>query len=353
MATRASSRDEAQRRADDIRSFRRELASLEEARALDLTNEQRSSVGDYHERLLAELSQSFDIDRDASAHQLSMGMRIASFLGALALAASAFFLVYQYWGLLPTTAQVVLLVGAAIGSGLFTIWLSGRDGAGYFTKLAAMVAFACFVINIAVFGEVFNITPSDKAFAVWAAYGLLLAYAFDLRLLLAAGILCAIAFLGARTGTFGGMYWLYFGQRPENFLPAGILILAAPLLPHAARHAHFIPIYRVFGLLTIFAPMLVLANWGQVSYLAWNPDLIEGGYQVLGFAGSAAAIWWGTRRQAADVVNTGVALFVVFLYTKMFDWWWEVMPKYLFFLVLGMTAIVILLVLRRLRRAKA
>jgi uncharacterized membrane protein len=48
-------------------------------------------------------------------------------------------------------------------------------------------------------------------------------------------------------------------------------------------------------------------------------------------------------------VNTGMTFFVIFLYTKFFDWWWEIMPKYLFFLVLGLTAILLLLVLRRLR----
>jgi len=49
------------------------------------------------------------------------------------------------------------------------------------------------------------------------------------------------------------------------------------------------------------------------------------------------------------MVNTGVTFFVVFLYTKFFDWWWDALPKYLFFLVLGLAAVLILLVLRRLR----
>jgi hypothetical protein len=48
-------------------------------------------------------------------------------------------------------------------------------------------------------------------------------------------------------------------------------------------------------------------------------------------------------------VNTGVTFFVIFLYTKFYDWWWEWMPKYLFFLVVGMTAVLLLLVFRRLR----
>jgi hypothetical protein len=42
---------------------------------------------------------------------------------------------------------------------------------------------------------------------------------------------------------------------------------------------------------------------------------------------------------------------VIFLYTKFFDWWWEWMPKYLFFLVIGLVAILLLLILKRLRTA--
>ena len=52
-------------------------------------------------------------------------------------------------------------------------------------------------------------------------------------------------------------------------------------------------------------------------------------------------------------MNTGITFFVIFLYTKFFDWWWATMPKWLFFLVLGLAAILILLVLKRLRRAGA
>jgi uncharacterized membrane protein len=48
-------------------------------------------------------------------------------------------------------------------------------------------------------------------------------------------------------------------------------------------------------------------------------------------------------------VNTGVTFFVIFLYTKFYNWWWEVMPKYLFFLVVGLSAVLLLFVFRRLR----
>lgn len=344
-------RTEAQQRADEIRVFQRELERLGQEGVLVLSEEQRRAVADHHDALLAHYAHAYDIDRDTRAKQLSLGMRVASFLGALALAASAFFLFRQFWGLFPGAAQVAILLAAALGTFGTTVWIQGRDTSGYFTKLAAMVAFACFVLNITMLGWIFNITPSDKALLPWGAFALLLAYACDLRLLLAAGILCLIAFISARTGTWGGVYWLNFGERPENFFPAAVALFLVPqFIPHE-RFAGFSAIYRVFGLLTLFLPLLVLANWGRISYLEIDPDVVEGTYQILGFLGGAGAIWLGARRRWPEVVNTGMAFFIIFLYTKFFDWWWDLMPKYLFFLVLGLTAMLFILVLRRLRAA--
>ncbi len=344
-----TSRLEAQQRADEIRAFEVELKRLQEQGVLSLTGEQERAVTDHHATLLAQYARAFDVDRDVKAKQLSLGMRIASFLGALALAASVYFLFYQFWGLLSTAIQVGLLVAAALGSFCGAMWVQSKDATGYFTKLAALVAFACFVLNIAMLGQIFNITPSDKALIPWAALALLLAYTCDLRLLLAAGILCMIAFISARIGTWSGMYWLSFGQRPENFFPAAIALLVIPQLVEHRRFSGFAAIYRVFGLLTWFFPVLVLANWGSISYLDLDRTAVEVLYQIIGFAGSAAVIWFGIRRRWPDTVNTGVTMFVVLLYTKFFDWWWEAMPKYLFFLVLGLTAVLFLLVLKRLR----
>jgi uncharacterized membrane protein len=98
--------------------------------------------------------------------------------------------------------QVTTVAGVGIGGFLLTLAIARHDATGYFTKLAAMVAFACFVPNVAMLGQIFDITPSDKALLPWAAYALLLAYTFELRLLQVAGILCLVAFIAARTGTW-------------------------------------------------------------------------------------------------------------------------------------------------------
>ncbi|MDP3815860.1 DUF2157 domain-containing protein [Pseudomonas sp.] len=342
-------RSDAQQRADDIGVFNRELARLEAEQVLQLNEPQRASLHSHQQRLLHSYRTAFDIDHNSQARQLSLGMRIASFLGALALAASLFFLFYQFWGLFGEISQVAILLAASGSSFCLTLWVQHRDSSGYFSKLAALIAFTCFVLNIVMLGQIFNITPSDKALLPWAAYALLLAYACGARLLLAAGILCVLAFIAARVGTWSGIYWLGFGERPENFIPAALLIFAVPLLINQRRFDGFAMLYRVFGLLALFLPILVLANWGAGSYFDYPTERIENAYQLLGFIAAAAVIWLGVRREWPDVVNTGLTFFVIFLYTKLFDWWWESMPKYLFFLVLGLTAVVILLILRRLR----
>ena len=145
-------------------------------------------------------------------------------------------------------------------------------------------------------------------------------------------------------------YWLHAGERAENFFPVAALLFVFPLLVAHRRFPGFAPMYRVFGLLCLFIPMLILSHWAHGSYLDLDPDLIEGGYQLAGFIVSTLVIWLGARHGWPETVNTGIVFFVIFLYTKFYQWWWAIMPKYLFFLVVGLTAVLILLILKRLRQ---
>ncbi len=341
----------AQQRADQIHAFKHELAELTRKQILSLSDEQQLTIDDYHQGLFDQFRSAFDIDCSQQDKQLSLGMRIASFLGALALAASVVFLFYQFWGRVGTDSQVSILIGFSIISFVATVIVAGKDASGYSTKLIGLVAFACFVLNIAMFGQIFNITPTDNALLVWAALALLLAYAYDVRLLQVAGVLCIIAFASARVGAWSGMYWIHFGQRPENFFPIGVLLFLIPQWIKHERFSGFALSYRVFGIVTLLTPMLVLAHWGYGSYLNIDPDIIEGGYQLAGFILSGVLIGYGIRRGWGHVVNTGVTFFVIFIYTKFFDWWWDVMPKYLFFLILGLVAILSLVIFKRLRKS--
>ncbi len=345
------SKEQAQRRTDQILAFRQELAQLQNENIASLDEVQLRAISDHHELLLQRFTETLDVDRTIQSKQLSLGMRIASLLGALAFAASVYFLFYHFWGYFTTVLQVGVLITAPMVTYVATIFLAARERTGYFSKLLAMISFACFVLNITMLGQIFNITPSDNAFLAWAAFAFLLAYQCNVRLLLVAGILCVTGFLAARVGAWNGGYWLGFGERPENFLPAAVVLFLIPWWLTHRRFDGFAPIYRVFALSVLFIPILILAHWGNGSYFMLSNTMIEHTYQVAGFVLSAAVIALGIHRHWAEVVNTANVFFVIFLYTKLYDWWWEWLPKYVFFLIVGITAVVFLFVFMRLRRA--
>ena len=342
------SQADAQKRADRIRAFREELRTLEAEGVLALPDEQKLSLARHHDETLRRLSQAFDIDTTEAQKQMSWGMRIASFLGALALCASVYLFFYRFWGLFGTAAQVALVVAAPLLALIGTEFAARKERTLYIAGIVGLVAFGCFVLDLVVLGTVFNIAPSPRAFLPWAAFGFILAYTYGLRILLAAGILSLAGWLSATMGTWSGCYWLSFGERPENFLPAALVLILIPLVPHRA-YRDFLPIYRIFGLLGVFLPILVLANWGEISYLRIPNARVESLYQIAGFAVSGVAIWLGIRQRLREVTNLACTFFVIYLYTKFFDWWWDWMPKYLFFFILGSIAVGLLLLLKRLR----
>lgn len=343
-------KDEAQKRADRIRAFRAELAEAEADKVLVLTSDQRAQLTLFHNQLLQKLSGDFDVDTSGDQKQLSMGMRIVSFLGAAAISAAVFFFFYRFWGFLSTPVQVALLLAAPVLATLGIEVARRRERTLYFAAIVGLVAFACFVLNLSMLGQIFNITPSQNAFLVWSAFAFILAYTYDIRILQVAGILSLMGWLAATVGTWRGCYWLSFGERPENFVIAGFVIFGLSFLPHR-KHAGFPPYYRTFGLLAVFIAVLILSNWGGQSYLPFTRKSIEYLYQIAGFTVSGLTIWIGIHEHWSGTINLGSTFFTIFLYTKFFDWWWVWMPKYLFFLVLGLVAVLLLFILKRLRAA--
>lgn len=79
--TNPKSKADAQRRADQIRYFQAELELIEHENILSLDESQHSAIATYHKKILAHLSELFDIDTSKREKQLSLGMRIASFSG--------------------------------------------------------------------------------------------------------------------------------------------------------------------------------------------------------------------------------------------------------------------------------
>jgi hypothetical protein len=63
----------------------------------------------------------------------------------------------------------------------------------------------------------------------------------------------------------------------------------------------------------------------------------------------AAAIAIGMRRGWPGTMGLGGGLFSIALFIKYVDWWWQWMPRYVFFLVVGATALALLWLFGRVR----
>lgn len=349
MEEKQFSQADAQHRVDQIHAFQQELFELEKNDIFALSAEQTSKVRGYHHQLLQNFSSTYDVDTNTQSKQLTLGMKIASLIGALAMAISIFFLFYQFWGYISTPVQVSILIMAPIALFLLALKLAQQEKSAYFSKIAALVSLSCFVLNLSMLGQIFNITPSPNAFAVWSAFAFVLAYACNARLLLFFGIVSICSFIAMKIGTWSGMYWISFGEKPENFFIPSLLIFLLPQWLTHKRYSGFDAIYRVMAMIMTFLPILILSNFGKISYLNWSSNTIEGFYQLIGFVLSASAIWLGIKRHWREVTNTGNVFFILFLYTKFFDWWWDWMPKYIFFFVLGLSALLALIVFKRIR----
>ena len=344
-------REDAQRRVDRIRAFREELAELERLGVVALDAGQQERLRRHHDEAVAALAARFDVDATESERRLSLGMRIASFLGAVALSAAAYFFFYRFWGSLPTVAQVALLAAAPLVAVAGMEVAARRERTLYVTGILGLVAVACFVLDLNVLGAIFNVTPSPDAFLAWAVFASLLAYAYGLQLLLVAAIVGFTVFFSSRVATALHCPWDAFGQRPENlFLPALLLLLASALVPSRGL-PRFPLLYRASGLLVLFLALFVVANWGWASYLPWPAATVEIVYQLTSLVLLVAAIVVGGRRGWREVEVVGTIFFVLFLFARFFDWWWDWMPRWLFFLVIGALAVAMLLALRRLRSA--
>ncbi len=342
------SKNQAQHRANQIEAFEKELKYIEDDNITTISQEQKNSIKTYHKTVLKNLITSFDIDSTSKKKQLSIGMKITSFLAALGLSFSIYLMFLNFWGDFSTNSQIIILIATPLILLAITMKLSQIETTSYYAKITGLLSFATFVLNLSMLGQIFNITQSPNAFLIWSIFALLLAYAINARLLLGISIIFFSLFMSAKFATWSGGYWIGFGEHPENFLPIAFILFLISFLEHK-RVFGFEVIYRVFAMLLFFIPVLILSNFGNGSYFDVDKNFIEGFYQVIGFIFSALAIYIGIKKELKEVVTSGNIFFTIFLYTKFYDWFWEWMPKYLFFLIIGISAILILIILKRYR----
>ncbi|MBP7147650.1 MAG: protein kinase [Acidobacteria bacterium] len=338
----------AQERADRIAAFRQELDELRRAGVLPVRDEEVESVRRHHEAVLRDLVLDFDVDVSARGKSLSLGMRMVSLVGAFALAASVFYLFYSFWGLISIPLQAVILTLAPVLALALTARLARREPGGYFTAIAALFALACVALDVSALGASLNMSPSAWLFLPLAAFALVEAYGFGLRLPLVAGVLAALIFVAGVLHGWTGAPWSLFLQRPESLIPGALLAVALPRVPRRPHPAGFLALYDLLGGGSLLFALYLLAL-GVPSYLRWDPHAVQVGYQVVAFAVGALVLGLGIRWHTREAVYGGTTFLVLLLFLKFFHWFWDWMPRAVFFLLVALVSIGVLLLLKRLR----
>ena len=342
-------RQEAQFRADRIHLFRDELKTLLSEKVILLSPAQQAAIQDYHQKLLGQYSTQFGTDTTEKEKKISAGMLALTLLGGFAICAGVFFMFYQFWGYLSSPVKIsILVLSPLVFIGLMEVF-ARRETTPHYVTLCALLALACFVLNLNVLGYMFNITPSPNALLVWGLFGVSLAYLHGLRLLLALGLLSIIAFASAYLVTFRHYYWFNLFDRPEHFIVAGAFIFCVPFIFRHRIYSYFPPVYRGIGLLSILFSVMFLSLSGYGSYLPWNSDQVETLYEFIGIAGSGVVLWVGIRSNFHEMANIGLGFLCLFFYLKMVSWFWDSLPRWMFFMLLGAITIGLLILLKKFR----
>ena len=342
-------REEAQRRADRIGAFRAEVEALAREGGPAIDAPQLEAVRSYHDALLARLAAEHDVDRTRAERQMSLGMRIASLLGAAALTAAVVSFVYRVWGTLPAAGQVTLLTAAPLAAAGAMLVAARLEKTRYVASLFAIVACAALVMQTVLLGRIFNLRDSPHALAVWAAFALAVAVPWRFALPFAFGLGALAVYAAGSVFWWAGFQWTSVFERPETLILAAVALLAI---------IHRVPAdLRVPGrsalLLLALVPLLALSSFGQASLLPVGQPIARVFYQFVAVAAALAVIGAGLRAGQRETVLIGSMFAAIFVLARFVDWWWDWMPKYLFFLILTAIAVTWLWALRVVRRRLA
>ncbi len=330
-----------------IDAFDEELARLEAEGVLVLGQAERERVAAHHAALRATSSEAAGPDTP-TVRRLSAGMRIATLLGAFALSAAYALFIDANWAALSLGAQLPLVIAPPLVLALLTGVAARREPSRYVASVVATVAVIAFAVNLIVLGSLFNLPESRNAFLAVGLFAMALAYGYRLALVLVLGIVGVGLWCWSLASIPTGAWWSTAFEQLEPLAVTGIVAIV--FSRRLAGSAPFADEYRVMGALALAGPLLVLGQTANASYFhGADGRVVEAVYQVVGAITFAVMITIGLRRDWPEMVRVGTGAAFIFLVMRLVDWFWDWIPKWLFFLVIGAVAMSVVLLLRRFR----
>jgi hypothetical protein len=218
----------------------------------------------------------------------------------------------------------------------------------YIASLFAIVAYGSFWLAVWELSDRLDIPLSALLLWPGAVFGFALALPYGFRIILGAALLTLAAALPATLFQIAGTEWPMLFQRLELLMIAGFSLLVL-VIPFARTNRTFVPVVRLIGFGVGLACLLMLSANGGSSLVPVSTGVIESVYQAVMLVACVAVIVVSVRARWGETVKLSAVMFALFLLTRYFDWFWDVLPAYAFFLILAVLAFAWLLALRRIR----
>lgn len=336
-----------QQRIRRILSFRDEVATLVAEGALAEADPTIAAIARHHDALLRDLGRDEALDLSREEARLSAGMRLATLLGAAALSMAWAMFVASAWDGLGPTAKLalvwlppVLLVPAIAVA-------ARRDPSGYVANIIAVVAAIGLAVACPATLELYQQPGARWPFFLVGWFAMLVALRWRLLLPQIIGVVALGIGFWSLDGLRRGVDFDRSLQYGEPVLLGGLLAFAFARWTLAGPPLFRLS-WRIAGTFAVAMALLVMGINGHFSWLG-DGRATEGFYQVAAFVVFVGMTWWGLRHDDAVLARGGGLALITYLLFRMFDWFWDAIPDWLFFLLMGAFAFAVLLVLRRVR----
>jgi uncharacterized membrane protein len=336
----------------------------------------------------------------AQERKLGRGVTILINLGAVIVAAGLIIFFASNWIEFGRAAKIASLFALTLFFYLVGFELT-QEGRWNFPKLGlALIFLGCvmFGVDILLLALIYDLRAQHAwALLLDTIIWLAVAYLVRSRLILFLGLIGVVSWFGAEVGYSWGGYWIYLG-RPFHFIGLGACLVAVAGI-HAWRGQRgFAAPYALVGLLLIYLSTLILSifnlqkgfrgvessaplvvwlmlygpylfalaalaivhlRWRRTtltdppalvvlfllalmilsSVIAWTPGHRAFWFILLLTLLTSAGIYLGIAWESPVFLNTSMVFFAVNIYTRFYEYFWDAMPKSLFFIVGGATLI--------------
>ena len=342
-------RKDAQKRINRILAFREELSYLQSEQIVQLPPADTQKIQSYHQGILTRFSEEFDTDNSFGQANLSIGMQIASTLGAVAFAAALFLMIEAVWPYFSDWGRLIFGTSLPFAGIILTATVHRIFKTPYYTGLATLTAIAGFLGALLILGYQYNLTSSALSVIMLGLFGLTLSIQYRLLLpLFLSSITTLIGISGLLTESLSYNVWPSGDPNEVYLIPALITMAGIVLNPTWRAHQFAQTLFNGAGTVA-GAILLFLIIAPMESHLPFEKILTSWFYAALSVGIGIGSLYISLKNDWAVTRHLTTAFLLAVLIIKYIDLAWKHLPDFLFYLIFGLFAVGCIVVLRRVR----